>query len=132
MDWEVVPSEEVAEFVRGLPKDDRIEVLAVVTLLRKVGPSLSRPHSDTLKLGRKEQIRNLKELRIPYDGKQYRILYAFDPKRRAILLVGGDKVPMGEKLWYEKHINLALEMFQAHLDKLRAEKTTAKEKKGNR
>lgn len=62
----------------------------------------------------------LRELRIQHKGKPYRIIYAFDPRRAAILLIGGIKV--GGKRWYEKHVPLAERIYEEHLKSLEDEK----------
>ncbi len=61
----------------------------------------------------------MRELRVQYRGRPYRILYAFDPKRVAILLLGGSKT--GDDRWYEKHIPAADALYGEHLDELRRE-----------
>jgi len=61
----------------------------------------------------------MKELRIQYHGDPWRILFAFDPRRAAILLVGGIK--SGDKRWYEKHIRIADRRFERHLERLEEE-----------
>ncbi|MBS0186182.1 MAG: type II toxin-antitoxin system RelE/ParE family toxin [Proteobacteria bacterium] len=89
------------------------EILAGTRLLRKYGPHLGRPHVDTLS---GTSLKNLKELRIQYKGDPWRILFAFDPKRCAILLVGGNKGR--DKKWYHTHIPLAEMRFKKHLKKM--------------
>ncbi len=66
----------------------------------------------------------MKELRVQYKTKPYRILYAFDPRRTAILLIGGDK--SNNKLWYETFIPLADKLFQNHLEEIRKEDDNGK------
>ena len=61
----------------------------------------------------------MRELRIQHKGKPYRVLYAFDPRRIAILLIGGNKV--GNDRWYEKFIPLADEIYNTHLQILKKE-----------
>lgn len=76
-------------------------------------PSLGRPQVDTLKGSR---LVNLKELRIQHRGEPWRVLFVFDPKRRAILLVGGNK--QGDARWYKRAIALAEERYQRHLEEM--------------
>lgn len=78
------------------------EVLSVLSLLMELGPALVRPRVDTLE---GSLIKNMKELRIQYKGDPWRILFVFDPKRQAILLVGGNKT--GNKRWYKENIPVA-------------------------
>ena len=61
----------------------------------------------------------MRELRIQHAGRPYRVLYAFDPRRVAILLLGGDKT--GDDRWYEKHVALADKIYDTHIDGLRKE-----------
>lgn len=65
---------------------------------------------------------NMKELRIQYKGRPYRVLYAFDPRRCAILLLGGEKT--GDDRWYERMIPIADRLFDEHLAALRQEEKT--------
>ena len=79
-----------------LSEDEQADVNAKVILLQKLGPSLPRPHADLVHSWRHA---NMKELRIQHSGRPYRVLFAFDPRRCAILLIGGDKT--GNDRWYE-------------------------------
>jgi hypothetical protein len=90
------------------------ESIAVsVGLLETLGPNLPRPHSDTVK---GSEFSNMKELRTQHAGQPYRTLYAFDPKRTAILLIGGIK--SGDKNWYKTNISIADQLFAQHLKEL--------------
>ena len=82
--------------------------------LEEKGPHLGRPKADTLE---DSKLSNLKELRVPYKGDPYRILYAFDPNREAALLIGGNKA--SDKKWYKKMIPQAEAVFAAHLERLK-------------
>ena len=84
--------------------------------MRKLGPALGRPRVDTLE---GSSIKNMKELRIQYKGEPWRILFAFDPKRQAILLVGGNKT--GNRRWYKENIPIAERRYQNYLEKLKEE-----------
>ena len=81
-------------------------------LLQKFGPQLGRPRVDTLKGSRHA---NMKELRFSAAGGEWRVAFAFDPKRKAILLIGGDKSGRGEKRFYRELIRKADNRFDAHL-----------------
>jgi len=94
MEWEVLFDEEFAAWLESLDDELEVEILAHVQLLRAFGPNLGRPRVDTIK-GSKYP--NMKELRIQYRGDPWRMLFAFDPERAAILLVGGNK--RGDKRW---------------------------------
>ena len=81
-----------------------------------MGPNLPRPHSDTIK-GTK--FKNMKELRTQHAGKPYRTLYAFDPRRADILLIGGNKE--GNNNWYKTFVPIADQLFEQHLKDLKNE-----------
>ncbi len=91
-------------------------VLMYLGLLEEYGPQLSRPHADTLK---GSKLKNLKELRMQYKSNPYRILYAFDPERQAIVLIAGNKA--SDKKWYDKMIVKAEAIFAAQLKDLKRE-----------
>ena len=97
---------------RKLHKDVQDELLAHVELLEQVGPQLGRPRVDTLDGSRHA---NMKELRFDAADGVWRVAFAFDPKRRAILLVAGDKSGIGEKRFYRRLIDKADARFDAHL-----------------
>ncbi len=64
----------------------------------------------------------MRELRIQHEGRPYRVLYAFDPRRSAILLLGGDKT--GNELWYEEHVPIADTLYDGYLRELKQERLT--------
>lgn len=85
-------------------------------LLQKLGPSLPRIQADLIHSSRHA---NMKELRIQHSGRPYRVLFAFDPRRCAILLIGGDKT--GNKRWYEDFVPVAVGPYDQHLEALKKE-----------
>ena len=87
-----------------------------VDLLRQFGVSLSYPHSSGIAGSRHSHMR---ELRIQHEGRPYRVLYAFNPLRTAILLIGGDKT--GKDGWYEQFVPMADKLYDEHLGDLRKE-----------
>lgn len=91
------------------------ELLAHAKLLETFGPQLGRPRVDTLKGSRYP---NMKELRFDAAGGVWRVAFAFDPNRQAILLVAGDKSGAGEKRFYKQLIARADARFTAHLARL--------------
>lgn len=91
------------------------ECFAHLKLLEKFGPALGRPHVDTLN-GSKYS--NMKELRFNADGGVWRLAFAFDPKRQAILLICGDKSGSSEKRFYKQLIKKADERLNHHLKNL--------------
>lgn len=104
-----------AEFVE-LAEDLQDELLAHARLLAEFGPNLGRPTVDTLKGSRHA---NMKELRFAWQGGVWRVAFAFDPKRQAILLVGGDKGGADQRRFYKRLIRLADERFDEHLATLK-------------
>ena len=117
MAWEVEYTDEFEAWWLGLNEEEQIDIDAVVGLLEEKGPHLPYPYSSDLKGTR---YGTLRELRIQHKGKPYRIIYAFDPRRAAILIIGGRK--MSGKRWYEKHVPLAERIFEEHLKSLEDEK----------
>jgi hypothetical protein len=88
--------------------EEQKSVAVVVAMLEERGPTLPFPYSSGITGSTK-----LRELRVQHAGKPYRILYAFDPKRNAILLLGGNKTRTGR--WYETHVPRAEKLFAAYL-----------------
>jgi hypothetical protein len=82
-----------------------------IVVLEEQGPHLGRPYVDTLK---DSQMTNLKELRVQHKGEPWRILFVFDRKRSALLLVGGNKA--GDRRWYKKNILIAEERYREFLE----------------
>ena len=99
------------------------EILAHLEVLKTVGPNLGRPRVDHIR-GSAHQ--NMKELRVQFKGDPVRILFAFDPDRRAVLLLGGTKT--GDDRWYRKHVPLADQDFTLHLQEMQSEQKKQKEK----
>lgn len=94
-------------------------LLSVSKLLADYGPQLGRPYADTLR-GSKHA--NMKELRFEASDGEWRVAFAFDPKRQAILLVAGDKSGGSQKRFYKQLIARADKRFSAHLARLKARK----------
>lgn len=104
-----------AEFA-DLAEDLQDELLAHARLLAEFGPNLGRPTVDTLKGSRHA---NMKELRFSWQGEVWRAAFAFDPKRRAVLLVGGDKGGADQRRFYKHLIRVADARFDEHLSTLK-------------
>jgi hypothetical protein len=102
-----------------LHEDVRTEILALSRLLQRFGPQLGRPRADTLYGSRQA---NMKELRFSAADSEWRVAFAFDPTRKAILLAAGNKSGVSEKRFYKRFVAKADKRFQAHLDRLQAEK----------
>ena len=110
MPFTVNTSDEFDSWFVSLEEALQDDILFVVRLLQEYGPQLRRPYADTLE---GTSLSNLKELRVQHRGEPYRILFAFDPKREALLLIGGNKA--GDKRWYKRMIPLAEAIFEQHL-----------------
>ncbi len=116
MEWTVLLAEDFETEFLALPKEVQDEALATARLLQRFGPQLGRPRADTLSVSRQA---NMKELRFDAADGVWRVAFAFDPRRRAILLVGGDKSGGSEKRFYRELIRKADERFDAHLERIR-------------
>jgi hypothetical protein len=116
MEWNVIfdPNFRIWFYAQDSGLQD--EIFAIVEILAETGPKLGRPRVDTLK---GSAFSNMKELRIQYQGEPWRILFAFDPLRQAILLVGGNK--SGNKRWYKENIPLADQRYEQYLETLEEE-----------
>jgi len=99
-----------------MPPEVQDEILAMTALLRKFGFHLGRPHVDTLKDSRHV---NMKELRFYTADGVWRVAFAFDTERKAILLVAGDKSGTSEKRFYKTLIKKADDRFDNHLETLK-------------
>ena len=115
MKWAVEMADEFEPEFDGLHEDVRTEILALSLVLKEFGPQLGRPRVDTLKGSRHA---NMKELRFSAADGEWRVAFAFDPRRRAILLVAGDKSGGSEKRFYRELIRKADERFDAHLARI--------------
>ena len=115
MSWAVAfHSAFVLEF-RNLPRQVQDEVYAVGRLLERFGPQLGRPQVDTLNGSRHA---NMKEMRFSAANGQWRVAFAFDPVRRAVLLVAGEKSGGSGRRFYRALIRKADERFDRHLARL--------------
>ena len=110
MAWEVEFSNEFGEWWNGLSAAEQKSVDFTVSLLQEVGPTLRMPHSSGIEMSRHTHMR---ELRIQHEGRPYRVFYAFDPRRTALLLIGGDKI--GNNRWYQEYVPLADAIYDRHL-----------------
>ena len=112
--WDV-DVELVSEWLESLDAASLRQVIAALQILQEQGPALGRPLVDTVTASRH---RNMKELRPGSSGRsKLRILFAFDPTRSAIFLLGGDKSGDWDR-WYKKNIPLADDLFDEHIQKL--------------
>jgi hypothetical protein len=116
VEWEVEYTDEFEEWWNGLSEAEQEDVAAYVTLLEKKGPTLPYPYSSDIRGARHTHMR---ELRVQHKGRPYRVLYAFDPRRAAILLIGGDKT--SDDRWYDTNVPLADELYDRHIAALKKE-----------
>ncbi|MBN2702901.1 MAG: type II toxin-antitoxin system RelE/ParE family toxin [Pontiellaceae bacterium] len=116
MSWEIEYTNEFGEWWESLDEGEQVDVDAVVGLLAEKGASLPFPYSSGIS-GSKHS--HMRELRIQHAGDPYRVLYAFDPVRNAILLIGGNKT--GNKRWYDEYVPKADRLYDTHLEELRKE-----------
>jgi len=114
--WEVEFTDEFQEWWYSLNAAEQKSVDFTVSLLQEVGPMLKMPHSSGVEMSRH---RHMRELRVQHEGRPYRVLYAFDPRRTAILLIGGDKT--GNDRWYEEYVPRADSIYDRHLRELETE-----------
>ena len=126
MVWEVEFTDEFEDWWHSLSEGEQAEIDAKVDLLQEHGPLLPRPHADVIASSRHS---NMKELRGKVDTRHLRVLYAFDPRRTALLLIGGDKT--GDPKWYEKFVPVADDLFDQHLKQL-AEKSRSRSRSHDR
>jgi hypothetical protein len=118
MAWEVEFTDEFGDWWNTLSEDEQESVNFGVRLLQERGPYLKRPHADTID---NSGFPNMKELRCQHGGRPFRVLFAFDPRRVGILLIGGDKT--GNPRWYEEYIPLADEIYRRHLKEIEEDAT---------
>jgi len=114
--WEVEGTDDFAEWWALLSEAEQKDVAFVVELLAQRGPMLEFPYSSSVTTSRYSHMR---ELRAQHRGRPYRVLYAFDPRRTAILLLGGDKT--GDDWWYEVNVPKADAIYGAYLAELKKE-----------
>ena len=112
MPWTVLLHDEFDAEFDALAVPVREELLTMLVLLRSYGPRLGRPHADTLAGSRHA---NMKELRFTAGGGVWRVAFAFDPQRAAIVLVAGDKSGVAQGRFYEALVRKADSRFDSHL-----------------
>ena len=118
--WEIITSESYDVWFQEQTDDDKVIIRSKVYLLGEYGPNLKRPHADTVK-GSKKLV-NLKELRAKTDAHEFRVAFIFDPERKGLLLIGGDKKGKNQKKFYKDLIRNAEQIYAAYLEKCIKEK----------
>lgn len=113
--WRVEYTDEFGEWFESLTARQQDAIDRGVVLLEQLGPNLGRPHVDSIKRSR----HNLKELRTQVGGKPLRTFFAFDPRRTAILLIGGNKT--GDRRFSDRMVPLADRLYEQYLRELQEE-----------
>ena len=121
MTWQVAFHDQFVPEFRNLPARVQDEIYAVGRLLEQFGPQLGRPRVDTLNGSRHA---NMKEMRFGAADGEWRVAFAFDPTREAVLLAAGDKSGGSERRFYGELIRKADERFDRHLARLADERGT--------
>jgi hypothetical protein len=119
MKWEVIFHDDFVPEFNDLSRSVQRELIALTLNICERGPLLGRPQVDTLRGSRHS---NMKELRFDADGGIWRVAFAFDPERKAILLVAGDKGGIAQRRFYRDLIEVADRRFEQHLKELRSQK----------
>jgi len=108
--WEVEYSDAFGDWWESLSESEQASIDASIQLVEHFGPQLPFPHSSGI-AGSKHG--HMRELRIQHGGRPFRVLYAFDPRRTAILLIGGEKT--GNDRWYQIYVPVADRIYDEHL-----------------
>ena len=116
MSWDVEYTHEFGDWWAGLTESEQDDIAAMVILLMEKGPQLPFPYSSGIE-GSKHS--HMRELRVQSGGSPIRVFYAFDPRRTAILLIGGDKT--GNDRFYQEMIPIADRLYDQYLDELKKE-----------
>ncbi len=124
MTWEILISPECAKWLADLPLAAARAITVDLDVLAELGPQLGRPQVDRLKGSR---FPHMKELRTTTAVAVYRTLFAFDPQRKAILLIGGDKSGVSQQRFYKQLISRADTLYDRHLASL-SDKKSLKDK----
>jgi hypothetical protein len=121
--WDVELDDDFVPEYNELPEEVQDELLTLIEVLERIGPQLGRPRVDTLNGSRHA---NMKELRFDAAGGVWRFAFAFDPKRQAILLCGGDESGGSERRFYRRLIAKADARFEAHVARIKSQKKKRK------
>ncbi len=116
METDVEHTDEFGAWWAGLAESEQEDISAIVELLMEHGANLPFPYSSGVAGSRHGHMR---ELRIQSSSKPIRVFYAFDPRRSAILLIGGNK--SGNDRFYRRYVPIADKLYDEYLDELREE-----------
>lgn len=109
--WTIDRTDEIAEWIAQLDDNAKEAIFKNLLILKDIGPTLGRPYVDSVK---ESKYKNMKELRVQNKKRVFRIFFAFEPDRKAILLVGGDK--KGDKRFYQQMIPIADKRYENYLE----------------
>jgi len=123
--WGVEFTTEFEAWWSTLDAGEQDAVARGVRLLEECGPTLSFPYSSGVE---RSVYGRMRELRVQHGGRPYRVLYAFDPRSVALLLIGGDKT--GQDRWYEQYVPIADRIYKDHLNELKKEQDDKDEEGG--
>jgi hypothetical protein len=124
MPYEVEVSDEFKDWYEPLSEAEQLSIERVVLMLEEAGPALGFPYSSGIQ---QSTFSHMRELRIQHEGRPYRVLYAFNLARSALLILGGDKT--GDDRWYEKMVPKADAIYKEHLKALLQEEQQRANKK---
>jgi len=110
MKCDIEYADEFGDWWDELNEDEQDSIAAYVKLLEARGVTLDFPYSSSIESSKHTHMR---ELRVQHRGSPYRVLYAFDPRRTAILLIGGCKT--GNKRWYDEFVPIADRIYDEHI-----------------
>jgi hypothetical protein len=114
--WAVEYTNEFGAWWKNLSEGQQDDATTIVELLEETGPELRFPRSSGIEGSKHEHMR---ELRIQSSGNPIRVFYAFDPRRKAILLIGGNKT--GNDRFYKEYIPIADQLYDEHIEQIRKE-----------
>jgi len=114
--WDIEVTDQFVAWWDSLSIEEQEDVAVAVVQLEESGPTLPFPFSSGVEGSRHSHMR---ELRIQHAGRPYRVLYAFDPRRVAVLLIGGEKT--GDDRWYQRIVPVADRLYDEHLEEIASE-----------
>jgi len=113
--WDIELTDQATDWLLSLEPTDRVAITAAIDLLEQYGPNLGRPVVDSIKGARHHNMKELRSL-----GGNLRALFCFDPRRAAIVLLGGDKTADWSR-WYDRNIPIADDLYDEYLDEIEKE-----------
>jgi hypothetical protein len=117
--WPIEYTKQFADWYDRSDDDAQEDLDVVLRLLEAYGPALTRPYADTVNNSRHP---NMRELRVQSKGRPLRVFYAFDQRRIAILLIGGDKTRISNERFYRAHVRVADRLYDEHLESTKGKK----------